>query len=333
VSRVTLPPVVHRELHTAYLERAILEYFKEVMFDPVRDMIHDAGVRVNEATEQDNRVLWDALMAGTIWYADGLFSGTFNAAISRSLRALGAQRRGLNFALAQEDVPIALRGAIAASMRHGQDLHEQIEKLLVEMESHLAEEPPTGIDYEKVVDVITEDAQEQFSESVASVEELPAPGPVPEDLKNELREELTQETELAIKNFTLETTKKLRAKVAENLSGGARPDRLAKVVETEFGVAQRKARTIADAETSIVVSRFRQRRFQDLGSKSYVWQTSGDEKVRPTHGESNNHRVLNGREFPWAEPPIVDTATGRRRHPGEDWGPCRCIARAVLVLK
>lgn len=333
MSRVTLPPVVHRESHTAYLERAILAYFKDVLFDPLRDVVSEAGVRMNTAEKPDNRVIWDALMAGTIWYADGVFSGTFNAAISRSLRALGARRAGVNFALAQDAIPLELKGAIATSLRHGQELHAQAENLLVEIESHLAEEPPTGIDYEKVVDVITEDAQEQFSESVASVEQLPAATPVPEDLKNDLRDELTQQTDLAIKDFSLETTEKLRAKVAENLASGARPDRLSKVLEAEFGIAQRKARTIADAETSILVSRFRQRRFQALGSKSYVWETSGDEKVRPTHGESNNHRVLNGREFEWANPPVVDTASGRRRHPGEDYGPCRCVARPVLVLK
>lgn len=333
MSRVTLPPVVHRESHTAYLERAITAYFKEVLFDPLREIVEDAGVRLNEADEKQHRALWVALMAGTIWYADGVFSGTFNAEISKALRALGARRLGVNFALAQGDVPIALRGAIATSLRHGEEVHQAVEKLLVEMQSHLEEEPPTGIDYEKTVDAITEEVQEQFSESVASVAELPAPTPVPEDLKNELRETLTEQTEFAIKDFSLETTQKLRAKVAENLSGGARPDRLAKIIEAEFGVAQRKARIIADAETSILVSRFRQRRFQDLGSKSYIWETSGDEKVRPTHGGSNNHRILNGRTFEWSSPPVVDSASGRRRHPGEDYGPCRCVARAILTLK
>lgn len=333
MSRITLAPVVHRESHTAYLERAILAYFKEVLFDPLREAADDSGLRLNEEPDKDHSVLWHALMSGIVWYAYGVFSGTFNAAISRSLRAIGARRVGVNFAIAQGDIPIALRGAIATSLRHGEEVHRAIRTILDEMQSHLEEEPPTGIDYEKTVDAITEEAQEQFSESISEFKELPAPTPVPEDLKNELRDSLTQETDFAIKDFSLETIKKLRAKVAENLSSGARPDRLAKIIEVEFGVAQRKARIIADAETSILVSRFRQRRFQALGSKSYVWETSGDEKVRPTHGESNNHRILHGREFYWSDPPIVDSATGRRRHPGEDYGPCRCLARPVITLQ
>jgi SPP1 gp7 family putative phage head morphogenesis protein len=139
-------------------------------------------------------------------------------------------------------------------------------------------------------------------------------------------------TERAIKGFTVEETQRLRDKVKANLvNGGHGPD-LAGVIEAEFGVAKRKARIIAEQETSQIVSDFRKDRYRALGSKSYVWQDSGDNKVRPTHGESNNHRVLNRRQFAWDSPPIVDTATGRRCHPGEDFGPCRCVARPVLTF-
>lgn len=44
----------------------------------------------------------------------------------------------------------------------------------------------------------------------------------------------------------------------------------------------------------------------------YIWRTSGDDKVRPSHA------VNNGRIFSWDNPP----ETG---HPGEDYN-CRCTA-------
>lgn len=307
-------------------------YFKDVLFDPLDAVLKEYNVRENEKRDDQHSALWAALMAGTVWYAHGVFSGTFNAAISRSLRSLGAVRRGATFALAVGDLPVVLRGAVATSGYHAQELHKAITALLDAMEPHIAD-APTGITFANTVDTITQDLQEQFSESVSSVEGLPPASPVPEDLKLSLRDEMMGDTDLAAKNFTLEELTKLRATVSDNLSSGARPDQLSKVIAAEFGVAQRKARIIADSETSLLVSRFRQRRYQDLGSKSYRWETSHDEKVRPTHGESNNHRILDGRVFEWSSPPVVDSATGRRRHPGEDFGPCRCQPRCILVLK
>ncbi len=44
----------------------------------------------------------------------------------------------------------------------------------------------------------------------------------------------------------------------------------------------------------------------------YIWRTSGDEKVRPSHAANN------GKIFAWKNPP----ATG---HPGQDYN-CRCWA-------
>ena len=83
---------------------------------------------------------------------------------------------------------------------------------------------------------------------------------------------------------------------------------------------------------SVCGGRRREKRYRELGSTEYVWETAGDGKVRPTHGESNDHRSLNGRRFSWDAPPIVDAASGRRCHPGQDFGPCRCVARPILVF-
>jgi uncharacterized protein with gpF-like domain len=334
VSRlVSLPPVVHRDEHTKLLEAAVMAYFDEVLLNPLRQVLDEIGVRVNEDSgDADTRAVWLALVAGTLWYADGVFSGKFNAAISRALRAMGARKTPSGFALDSSRLPMAIRGAVAVSTHRSQQAHHNVETLLGLMLLNILDSP-TGIEVGNVVDYVTEDAQEQFRRSVATVKELPPVTPVPAELKAELEADLKVQTDPAAKTFALEQAKKLREQVRANLGDGGRTDQLGKIVEAAGGVAQRKARTIADAETSLLVSKFRQRRFESVGSKSYRWETSHDEKVRPTHGESNNHRILDGRTFEWSAPPVVDAATGRRRHPGEDYGPCRCVARAILVLK
>lgn len=69
---------------------------------------------------------------------------------------------------------------------------------------------------------------------------------------------------------------------------------------------------------------------EELGIGSYRWVTKRDDRVRPSH------RELNGRIFKWSDPPAMwymragkKVYSGRRCHPGEEWG-CRCVAAPVI---
>lgn len=328
--KATLEPIFHRDSFTEMVEPELIAYLRETVFNPVFDLLENAGLRENERPEPEHPAVWAALLAGTLWYVDGVWTGEFNAAISRELRAMGAVSVVAGFALPTLQVPFVLRGGIALAAARSAGLHRQLLQALTEIEENLPS-APTGLDFSDTVDNVVEDLQTQLVRTVSRVTELPSPAPVQPGTKEGLTEEITSKTNLTIKDFSLETTQQLRARVQQNLENGGRTDRLAKVIEAEFGVAKRKARIIADAETSILVSRFRQDRYEALGSTEYVWSTSHDEKVRPTSpGGSNNHRQLDGRRFSWASPPVVDSATGRRRHPGEDYGPCRCVARPIV---
>ena len=69
-----------------------------------------------------------------------------------------------------------------------------------------------------------------------------------------------------------------------------------------------------------------QQQQQDAGVVEYVWSTSGDSRVRPSHA------ALNHKRFRWDDPPVVDEKTGRRCHPGKDYQ-CRCCALPVFNIK
>ena len=71
------------------------------------------------------------------------------------------------------------------------------------------------------------------------------------------------------------------------------------------------ARRIARDQTNKAVGNLNQIRQMDIGIESYVWRTSMDERVRPTH------RDKEGTVFRWDNPP-PDTG-----HPGHDIQ-CRC---------
>lgn len=85
-----------------------------------------------------------------------------------------------------------------------------------------------------------------------------------------------------------------------------------------MGVAQRRARFIAEDQMSKLSSLLTQIRQQQLGFSHYIWRTRGDDRVRPLH------RQRDGRVFPWDTPPSDG-------HPG--WPiRCRCVAEAYMDL-
>lgn len=318
--KATLAPIVHRDSHTDLVAQELTAFVSETIFEPLLDLLRSENLRVNE--NKEHSAVWDALVAGTLWYAAGIFTGRLNAAISRELRAMGARSTAAGFVLPLEEVPIVLRGVISVSAANSRSLHAALLATLDAMQEHIGE-APTGLDFTETVDKITEDLQEQLVQTVSAEASLPPPSEIPESLTQGLDETLTGETERTIKGFSLEQIQSLRAKIRANLQDAGRTDRLVKVIEAEFGVSKRRARFIAENETSRLVSDFRRARYESLGAAEYVWDTSHDERVR------DDHRALDGRKFSWSHPPVADTATGFRGHPGEAAN-CRCVARPVI---
>lgn len=326
MKRVTADPIHHRDEYTAGVERNLLDWFKETIFDSLLDIVSVVRTNAEKPYEKkEHSAIWDALLAGVIWYAHGVFSGTFNAAISRELRAIGARKIPTGFALAQSEVPIVLRGVVAQSAMRSAALHTEIIGTIATMEEHIAA-APIGLVFPKTVDRIVDDLQEQFVQSVSKVEGLSAVTPVPAGLRNELRDDLTEEANLEVKGFSLEQLQQLRDDVQQNLAAGARSDRLIEIIEARFGVSKRRARGIADNAVSRIVSKFRERRYREIGSTEYDWETQRDGRER------EDHRALDRQRFSWSSKPVTNRATGARNHPGEDHN-CRCVARPVIVIQ
>jgi SPP1 gp7 family putative phage head morphogenesis protein len=111
---------------------------------------------------------------------------------------------------------------------------------------------------------------------------------------------------------------KLGDAVGKNMEAGMRFEDLAKEVERIGDVTESRAKLIARDQTSKMNGAFNEARQTSLGIDRYVWQTSGDERVREEHAAND------GQIFNWNNPP----ATG---HPGEDIQ-CRCVAVPYLDL-
>ena len=92
---------------------------------------------------------------------------------------------------------------------------------------------------------------------------------------------------------------------------------LVELINNKIGKTEANVNLIARDQVSKLNGQLTRVRQTSLGVKSYIWRTSLDERVRPTHISKE------GKEFNWNEPP---SDTG---HPGEDYQ-CRCYAEPVL---
>ncbi len=97
-------------------------------------------------------------------------------------------------------------------------------------------------------------------------------------------------------------------------------------IQEAYDISKSHARFIARDQMAKLNAQITQRQQTDAGITEYVWRTVGDARVR------ESHRHLNGKRFKYSDPPVVDTKTGRRANPGEDYQ-CRCVALPVFDIE
>lgn len=101
--------------------------------------------------------------------------------------------------------------------------------------------------------------------------------------------------------------------LSKPLAEGVRVEDLKAQLQERLGIEARRAELIARDQTLKLAGQLQQARQTQAGIRRYVWTTSEDERVRPDHAK------LDGTVQSWDAPPIVDSRTGRRAHPGGDF--------------
>lgn len=318
MSEKSLQPILHRTSYNRAIERELVAWLREAIFTPLT-----LALQENQDRSNSIGALATAVKAGTITYHQGAFSGKFNAAISRELHEIGAafDRATKTFRLAHDKLPYSLRGAIAESLSASKETHTAILAVLAAIALNLPQ-AQLQLPREPVYGIMA-DLDKQFMRSIAGTPGVGAG--MSEGERQRLTDELTVNLELSITDFIEDRIPHMRRMVEQNLAEGGSTAMLAKKLEAEFGLAQRKADFLADNETGLLVSKYRQIRYEAIGVQEYQWHSMEDERVRP------DHAALEGRRFSFDNPPITDRATGRRNNPGEDYR-CRCVALPILNL-
>lgn len=133
---------------------------------------------------------------------------------------------------------------------------------------------------------------------------------------------LMEEQVELIRSMPLDAAQRVHHFVTEAKVAGKRADYVAAEILRSGEVSASKARLIARTEVSRAASTLTRARAEYAGSQGYIWRTSNDGDVRPTH------RAVNGLYVPWDSPPKTDPGLAPY-HAG--CGPnCRCWPDPVL---
>jgi len=286
----------------------------------------DAGIRSADGVAKKKIMnskagLIAALKAGRVQYQDGFFVGEFNANVSRDLRSLGAKKFEKGFKISLSELPQDVRGAVADSANRMNRIKKELEQYLNEVDKKIEEQKKFGFSFMPGLDRVFLSLDEQFKKSTADF--ITIDPEMTEGIARRLSEDYFDSVDYEITGWSQKKTASLRAKLEPMIFGGVRADTLAKTIQFEAGSAARRARFIARQETSLLVSKYREERYKEVGLNEYEWSTSNDERVRKSHKE------LNGKIFSWDKPPITNSDTGEQNNPGEDYN-CRCVAIPIL---
>ena len=275
------------------------------------------GMRTN-AKDQKTPLI-RAILSGKIQFVRDHFEGTFSSSISRELKSMGAKwdakrkqwkitSKSLGY-----DAQLAI-GQVANKMRK---LQTRIKDYLENMSRALDKNPKYRLEghYSNAVKTL----EMNFQEGLKGIIVAPT---LTDEMREALAENYTNNMSLYINNWNKKSIVRLRKRIEDNAFAGYRAASLVAEIEHDFQISHSKAKFLARQETSLLMSQFRKERYKSAGINEYTWSTSRDQRVRPYH------KRLDGQIFSWDNPPIVDES-GRRAHPGEDFG-CRCIAIPVI---
>lgn len=320
---ITLKPILDKKEYSAMIEVVIMDFLIDNFYKPIYSVIEPIEEYYNAASYTPEQIIVAALRSGQIQYINGKFTGQFTAKISKALESLGAKFNKVTKTYNIQ--PTALSITVKEAAAYASMIAMMRQKLLLEALAAMDIEkamPELARVLQVPLDTILEDLDEQaylsLKDAITIVPEI-----TPEQ-REALKAQYVDDVSISIKNFTVAQTEKLRAMVEENLFTGLADNKsLVKAIIDEFGVTENKARFLARQESSLFVAKYRKITYMEAGITKYKWSTSHDERVRTMHKE------LDGKIFTWDNPPITNEK-GDRNHPGEDFGPCRCVAIAVI---
>ncbi len=312
-----LTPIKEKPEDYDAIEKEISIAFKKFIYIPLMKELGLGQVSLKNSIDD----LSDAIQRGRIQFNRGKFTGKFTTKLAKELRAIGAtwSRQYSAFILPSSQLPPEVRRAVDVSESRFQSTASKINKILSEMS-------PAEIAGKMKLESLFESSlwkvDKEFQKSVKGITIAPK---LTEHQAKRISTEYTQNMQLYIKDWAEKEIVELRDRINERATKGYRYETVIKEIEKSYGVSQRKAKFLARQETSLMMTKFKQVRYEDAGVNEYIW---GCVAGSPNHPVRPMHKALEGKIFRWDKPPKVNDK-GEKKNPGQDYG-CRCFARPIV---
>jgi SPP1 gp7 family putative phage head morphogenesis protein len=319
---IHLRPITESGRHWAEIEKRILAAFKKLLYGPImREISFRDGKMLNAKPD-----LLAAIRRGTISYDEKTrtFSGRFSSITAKEIRKLGGtwDSRTSTYRIPAYGLPTDVTEAINLSQtKFQQKLSDITGKLTDQLPAKISE----LIDVSELFDSSIFEVDRQIRKTLRKITVSPT---LDDQARKRIADEWSQNLKLWVKNFADEEVLRLRQTVEKHVFTGNRYDRLRKEIQKSFGVTENKAKFLARQETSLLMAKLKETRYEAAGVTEYKWACVVGS---PLHPVRPSHKILEGKIFSWSNPPIT-TAPGepaRRNNPGQDYN-CRCFAIPVV---
>jgi SPP1 gp7 family putative phage head morphogenesis protein len=306
------------------LEDEILKLFREEIYLPILEQLHQAKSIKNAFDD-----LADAIISLRITYNRGRFEGQLNSKLSRELRRIGAKwdRKQGSFSAPHSELPLEIKHAISIAEARARSVWRGVDAQLQAIDAaKVAEKLKTDSIFNKVLVKVEKSFQ-------ASVKDISIASQLTDKERARVAAEYTKNLQVYIQDFTQKETLELRNKIRDRSLSGLRYESVIKEIQDSYGVSQNKAKFLARQETSLMMTKFKQVRYQSAGIEEYYWQCvvgSPNHPVRPIHKALGDAKGPDGKKkiYRWDDPPVVNLK-GERKNPGQDYN-CRCVARPIV---
>lgn len=303
------------------LEALIKKVLRRELYHPLLSTLIERRDVLENAPEDE---LVKALQRALVTYKRGLFTGTFSAEISRALRSYGAvwDHKAKGYRLPKSKLPREVKTAVDLGLSRFQ---ARMERLRERLRKILPEKIAESVNATPLFDSALFRVDRQLRETTKAFAVLPE---LSASQRERLSAEWSENLDLWIKDWSASEILKLRKDVERLVRTGARQETLVKLIQKSYGVASGKAKFLARQETNLLLTKFKETRYQDAGIREYTWRCVVGS---PAHPVRPSHKALDGRTFRFDQPPVT-TAPGqpaRRNNPGQDYN-CRCYAVPIV---
>lgn len=328
---ITLDPLPFPNKELEAIRTIIIEHLRRHLYQPLMKSVGlPAAVdSLKNASPQELDALLGALQAGRITFNRGIFSGRFSASTSRALKSLGGKwsKGKAVFRLPLSEMPLEIQSQVQATQsRFTQKLQRVDDTLRQILPEKLADSMKLSESFDKTIFKM----QKEFKDNVGGLKLNPT---LTEYQAGRISAEWQDNLRLYIRKFAEEEIEELRERVRKTAFAGDRYGTLVSTIQKSYGVAQNKAEFLARQETKLLVTKYQEARYGEVGIHQYLWNHvtgTAHHPVRPRHFELGE-MSKQGKVFDFRDPPVT-TEPGekeRRNNPGQDFN-CRCFARAVV---